>query len=143
MMHKRRVFTVKSHNSIEEMVERIWATESWTLCTGFQVGNILLLNDSIHEDSAQEFVIVVLDAGTFPCRSEMIEYFDRENFLYFDLNIQTVRGIQTESITLSWTTKERLIETIRQASTPTGESWEYPLTLRIDYSNSHLCPYCA
>ena len=80
MMHSRRRFSVDVVKDIPTMATKL-ADHSWCACQGFRLAEtpLLLLNDSTGPDGAQEFAV-------------------------FDV----VRGVQTESITVSWMTKERL-----------------------------------
>jgi len=58
------------------------------LCSGFRLGNIAYLNDSFTEDSVQEYAAILIT--------------EEEE--------RTFAGIQFESLTVSWSTKESLIE---------------------------------
>ena len=55
-MHIRRVWNVREEN-LGEIVRKL-KNHSWTLCTGFKWGGILILNDSTSEDALQEYAIV-------------------------------------------------------------------------------------
>ena len=57
MVHRRRIYNIAKIESVEELAKAV--TESvWTLCTGFELGGHLFLNDSFTEDSAQEYAVV-------------------------------------------------------------------------------------
>src|SRR5262245_29060372 len=57
MMHKARVFCLSEFTDLEALVESL-KEYSWTLCTGFQYKSLLLINDSVSEDSLQEYAVV-------------------------------------------------------------------------------------
>jgi hypothetical protein len=57
MMHKHRYWCVVPVADPQQLAE--WLTErSWTLCTGFEIGSYLFLNDAASEDGAQEYAVV-------------------------------------------------------------------------------------
>lgn len=60
MLHERRRFCVADVPSIEELARKLTQC-TWTLCTGFRLAAdgqvLLLLNDSTHEDGAQEYAV--------------------------------------------------------------------------------------
>jgi hypothetical protein len=57
MIHPNRRFNVMRVASVEELAEQITRC-TWTLCTGFDLNGILWLNDSLREDSAQEYAVI-------------------------------------------------------------------------------------
>jgi len=57
MIHGNRRFGVYEVASVGELVEN-FTQHTWTLCTAFSLENLLFLNDSFSEDSAQEYAVV-------------------------------------------------------------------------------------
>ena len=57
MLHANRRFGVITVQSVGELVENL-TEHTWTLCTGFSLGEFLFLNDSFSEDGAQEYAMV-------------------------------------------------------------------------------------
>jgi hypothetical protein len=72
MIHPDRTFTLIDVSSSGELVERL-TENTWTLCTGFRLGDMLFLNDSSSKDGDQEYVVVrdnhQIDTITFSRRS--------------------------------------------------------------------------
>jgi hypothetical protein len=72
MIHQDRTFTLTDVSSSAELVERL-TENTWTLCTGFRLGDMLFLNDSSSKDGAQEYVVVrdnhQIDTTAFSRRS--------------------------------------------------------------------------
>lgn len=85
-MHKARIWSVGDAEEVEAVAAKLHDM-TWCRCDGFRVGGILLLNDSTGPDGAQEYAVV--DEATME---------------------------QFESITVSWMTKDRLTEVIREMS---------------------------
>ncbi len=80
MMHKGRVHQLVLVNTLDELVREITRT-TWTSCTGFYYGGLLLLNDCTGPDGAQEYAIV-----------------------------DPSKGVQVESLTISWMKPEKFRE---------------------------------
>jgi hypothetical protein len=57
MLHERRTFQVADVATPEELAAKL-AEHTWTTCTGFRLGSLLLLNDSTSEDGAQEYAVL-------------------------------------------------------------------------------------
>ena len=57
MLHDRRTFQVVTVPTADELAERL-VEHTWTACTGFRLGELLLLNDSTSEDGAQEYAVL-------------------------------------------------------------------------------------
>ena len=57
MMHKRRVFTVETVETLDYLVMQL-SKHSWCMCQGFRWSGLLILNDSTGPDGAQEYSIV-------------------------------------------------------------------------------------
>ncbi len=55
-MHKRR-WCVGEVRDAEELARQLTG-RTWTLCTGFELGGYLFLNDSTSEDAAQEYAVI-------------------------------------------------------------------------------------
>ena len=57
MWHDKRRFAVGTVETAEELAEKL-RQHTWTLCTGFRFNGHLWLNDSISEDSIEEYALV-------------------------------------------------------------------------------------
>jgi hypothetical protein len=57
MYHKQRRWCVAPAASAEELA-RTLTDRTWTLCTGFRLGNYLSLNDATSEDGTGECAVV-------------------------------------------------------------------------------------
>lgn len=118
MVHHKRRFCVKRVTSVEELVEQLH-NHTWTLCTGFQIGKYLWLNDSFREDGAQEYAV----------------FMPNDIGMYIDI----------ESITVSWCSIERLCEHINTCLSGAWDVNRYgEYILHIDSPEEHRrCPLCA
>lgn len=88
-MHARR-WCIDEVEDAEELA-RLLTARTWALCTGFELGGYLFLNDSTSEDSAQEYAVVKRPAapgGPF---------------------------VQVESITFGWCSPAQALEYVRAA----------------------------
>ena len=59
MMHTRR-HDINEVPDLDALVDRLFGDESprsWTLCTGWRLGDLVLVNDSTSEDGAQEWSV--------------------------------------------------------------------------------------
>ena len=81
MMHKSRTYFIRKCQSFNELAELLF-NHSWCLCSGFQVGNYLFLNDATSEDGAQEYGVILdgfqiesLTVSWVESESELIELF--------------------------------------------------------------------
>lgn len=125
MLHDSRRWSAlpQPYASAEEMFERFSLCDTWTLCSAFWCNDILWLNDSFSEDSAQEYAV---------CR------------ICHDYGDGRLIVLQLESITTSWCTLEKLIDYHKQAidgvfdETPFGA-----YTVYVDRSPAHRCALCA
>ena len=119
-MHGQRRYFVSSAPSAEELARKLTA-HTWTLCTGFRLGGYLFLNDSTHEDGAQEYAIYREPKGT-------LELFR-----------------QVESITFSWCSYEEALGYITRVLRGEfdGGSWEAPVPLVEDKATHGVCGFCA
>jgi hypothetical protein len=57
MIHDKRRFGIVTVASVGQLVEDL-KEHSWTLCTGFALQDLLLLNDAFSEDGAQEYAVI-------------------------------------------------------------------------------------
>jgi hypothetical protein len=57
MMHNQRKFHIFKLESFKELAEILFAGTQ-CLCTGFQLGDFIFINDSTSEDGAQEYAVV-------------------------------------------------------------------------------------
>ena len=116
-MHKKRRWHVAVVESAEVLAAKL-GEHTWTLCTGFQLGNYIFLNDATHEDGAAEFGVFRAD----------------------DL------GTQLESITFSWCSHEQALKHINSAINgefdKTGIEWPSGITadqIERSHERCHLC----
>lgn len=119
MMHKNRRFQIADVASVEELAKKLHES-TWTLCTAFRIGDLLLCNDSTSPDGAQEYAVLR------PSK-------DNDG-----------RHKQIESLTVSWfESEEKLRETLQ--SIVDGEWTEssmgfYRLPL---HTSKDYCSHCA
>lgn len=113
MIHNREWF-VAQYDDVSEVADRL-TSSTWTLCSGFQIGDVLLLNDSFSEDGGQEYAVIrALPDGTFK---------------------------QIESVTVSWLDSPSLCEHIEGFLS--GQEYNpYLVQPRITYSREHRCGLC-
>ena len=120
MIHDKRRFQIKTCESQEELIEQL-TQHSWTLCTGFRFDGFLWLNDAFSEDGAQEYAVIL-----------------------------EKKMMQVESITVSWSTPEKLKKIEETLSTYTeGQPWPegFPMWLPAQpviepveqHARCHLC----
>ena len=57
MIHTHRTFCITPIPDLATLVDKLTA-HTWTTCTGFLWGNLLLLNDSFSENGAQEYTVI-------------------------------------------------------------------------------------
>ncbi len=124
----RRVYDIKSCNT-EEMFSDLVHTKTWTLCTGWRVGDTLYLNDSTSEDGAQEYAVLRVQP--------------RNGRLF---------AKQFESVTFGWMTLEEIKDFIEQTWNANIESGDYAELVQsfgnINFVQDHhdalpYCPLCA
>lgn len=56
MFEKNRIYGIAEVQSAAELAEKL-TEHTWTLCTGFRLGELLFVNDSTCEDGAAEFAV--------------------------------------------------------------------------------------
>ena len=116
-MHRHRRWCVGQAQSPEELAQEL-TERTWTLCTGFQFGSYLFLNDSTSENGAQEYAAILIRDTDF---------------------------LQIESITFSWCTYQRALELVREALTGKWDRNDFAkavdvqLDLPEDHGRCHLC----
>ena len=88
MMHARRVWCVAPVATAEELARKLTET-TWCGCTAFSLGHYVWLNDATSPDGAQEFALVK--------RSGL-----------------GGKSLQTERVTISWCSFERVLELIER-----------------------------
>lgn len=116
MFHKNRKWTITQIASAEELAKQLTDYRSFVLCTGFRLGSLLFLNDSLSEDSALEFAVVLEDD---------------KGYRY-----------QVESITFGWLTYQRALEKIQ--SLQKGNYYQpSKVTPSFDLNPHHSCCLCA
>jgi hypothetical protein len=54
MFFEHRIYSVREYTDVGELAGLIDET-TWTLCTGFEIGDVLLVNDSTGPDGAQVY----------------------------------------------------------------------------------------
>lgn len=84
-MVNKRVWSLAEYSDSEKMAEKL-KDYSWTLCTGFKMGDYAFVNDSFSEDGAAEYAVV---------------------------NLKTMR--QIESITFGWCSYYDTLKYIEEA----------------------------
>jgi hypothetical protein len=57
MMHKHRRHRITTVNDFATLAEKL-TQHSWTMCTGFKCGSLILLCDASSEDGAQEYAVI-------------------------------------------------------------------------------------
>ncbi|NNL66582.1 MAG: hypothetical protein HKP30_10090 [Myxococcales bacterium] len=120
MFHDRRIWTLADIDSPRELAEKL-TQQTFVLCQGFRWNGLLLLNDSLSEDGAQEYGVV-----------------DAES------------GIQLDSLTVSWMTPERFLACLEEVAKRTTAETAFgrvDLATRLDahgYGRADgPCPHCA
>ena len=119
MIHKDRTFNIKTC-SADEMIADFQHTRSWTLCSGWRVGDTLYLNDSFSEDGAQEYAVI---------------------------RVMPDSAIQFDSVTFGWMTPERIAAYIHETwncdlESPTWkDGWRAPVIVNEEHGKT--CPLCA
>ena len=119
MMHKRRRWVITRAKTPEQLARDL-TEQTWTLCTGFAFEGYLFLNDSISEDSAQEYAIVLsLADGTY---------------------------VQIESITFGWCSFEQGLTHVRHivAGAEDRTEFQHAVAAQLGTPEMHgRCPLCA
>lgn len=143
-MWNNRVWNVGESNNFRAVAETISFT-NWTLCTGFKVGNILILNDSNSTDynRHQEYGVIRLDddALTPPSPANLVI----DEGLYQPpepVPGLRVLGLQTESLT---TTRFKDVDELTKALAECAaltEGWRVSLVINLADSTKHTCPLC-
>ncbi len=122
MMHTSRTWCIFPIATPEDLAHKL-AESTWCLCTAFEIGDYLFLNDATSEDGAAEYAVLKKPATA------------------------GAPYIQLESITASWMTEERLLEFISR--TLVGEiglevEWAREVRPRLESSEQHKrCHLCA
>jgi hypothetical protein len=119
-------FNVQTYQTVEELVESFERCHTWTLCTGFRIDNLVLLNDSASENGAQEYAVI-----------QIMEEDD-----------EVMLGWQFESYTMSWMSHERKIEAITEALKMTlesylPESFKWVKSIKLAKHGEGSCPHCS
>lgn len=113
---------IQDLDAAEVLAEKLTGA-SWTLCTGFRLGDLLFLNDATSEDGAPEWAVFRLEPPTA---------------------LSAIEGwaIQIETITFGWTTRAGALDYIErlQAGTLCTPMGRY--TLKLDHP-AGSCPHCA
>ena len=117
MFFKKRIWQVIKVNTPEELAEKL-THYTWTLCTGFKLGDYYFLNDSTSENGAQEYA-VLKDTGE-----------------------------QIESITFSWCSYNEALNYINKVikGEYDNEAWNSGIDIntQLETPEQHgRCPYCA
>jgi hypothetical protein len=121
MMHKSRTWCIFPIATKEDLAHKL-ADSTWCLCTAFEIGDYLFLNDATSEDAAAEYAVLKK-----PATAE-------------------APYMQIESITASWMSEERLLEFISR--TLAGEydesDWVRPVEPKLETCAQHQrCHRCA
>ena len=123
MLHEDRLYGVAWSPSPESIAKRIDDAYAFTCCTGFgyrqtfedELREVVLLNDSFSEDSAQEYAVLLRST--------------RDNIWR-----------QVETLTVSWMDADGIAETVRGLleADPPG----YAIFPRIEGGDTHTCDLC-
>ena len=119
-MHARR-WCVGEVRDAEELA-RLLTGRTWTLCTGFELGGYLFLNDSTSEDGAQEYAVVKRPAAA------------GDPF------------VQVESITFGWCSPAQALGYVRAAVAGDMDGTDLGRQVRpqLDSPTTHgRCHHCA
>ena len=119
-MHKRR-WCVGEVRDAEELARQLTG-RTWTLCTGFELGGYLFLNDSTSEDAAQEYAVVKRPAAA------------GDPF------------VQVESITFGWCSPAQALAYVRAALAGDMDGTDLCRQVRpqLETLATHgRCPHCA
>lgn len=117
MLFKKRIWQIFEVNSPEELADKL-VNYTWTLCTGFKLGNYYFLNDSTSENGAQEYAVLQSS------------------------------GRQIESITFSWCDCQEALEYIKKVLNGeyNDQSWESGIDIhkQLQTPEEHgRCIFCA
>ncbi len=121
MMHKSRTWCIFLIATKEDLAHKL-AESTWCLCTAFEIGNYLFLNDATSEDGAAEYAVLKK-----PVTAE-------------------APYMQIESITASWMSEDRLLEFISRtlAGENDASDWARPVEPKLETSEQHECCHrCA
>lgn len=119
MMHTTRRFQIADVASVEELAKKLHE-HTWTLCTAFRVGDLVLANDSTSPDGAQEYAVFR------PLKDSAGHY------------------KQIESLTVSWFESEEKLRQTLQAIV-NGEWTETSMGVFVvrTHTSKDYCSHCA
>ena len=124
----RRAYNIKLCTA-DEMLSDLVHTKTWTLCTGWRVGETLYLNDSTSEDGAQEYAVLRVQPGAGRLVAK-----------------------QFESVTFGWMTLEEIEDFIEQTWNADIETGDYAeiahvfgnaIFVQDNHDALPYCPLCA
>jgi hypothetical protein len=113
MMHSTRAHSIRDVSTADELADLL-ADHAWTTCTGFRLGGWLWLNDSTSENGAQEFAVV-----------------------------HEGEGMQHDSWTCSWMTRDRCEELILATVANPSPEWHFGRVQVNLAGPAHRCGACA
>jgi hypothetical protein len=119
MFHKKRKHKIYKCDNVDKLALQLGSVN--TLCSGFDCKGVLFLNDSISEDGAQEYAVV--------------------------LPVKDGQGLQVESVTYGWIDnieerKKSILGMLHYKEAP-GDAPIYELVeLRIQDHSIHSCALC-
>ena len=126
MIHKDRVFNIKTC-SADEMIADFQHTRSWTLCSGWQVGDTLYLNDAFSEDGAQD---CLLDGrAVVRVNADTAVQFDSVTFGSLRVELDRIEAYIRETRNCDLTSSEW------------KDGWRTPV--QVHDRHGHNCPLCA
>jgi hypothetical protein len=116
MFHTNRTWVISDVEIAEDLARDLARGGNWTLCAGFRHGGYLYLNDSLSEDSIQEFGVV---------REEDMK--------------------QVESITFGWCDEARALRYISEITAGTYDDYHYETldASRIEQPDAHRAGSCC
>lgn len=122
MLHENRAHLVAVVTDAQVLAAKL-TSQTWTLCTGFRLGSLLVLNDATSEDGAPEWACFRLQPQH--CSPGYRGF-----------------AIQIESITFGWMTLATALDRIQRLQdgrlcTPMGR-----YTLKLDHP-AGPCAHCA
>ena len=116
MIHKNRLYAIADVPTAAELARELRRC-TWTSCTGFRLGGLLVVNDSFSPDGAQEYAV-----------------------------FQEKSMLQVESLTVSWygstETLEKDLEVLLSGAMPVGSYFgQYPITYE-PAAQHQRCVWC-
>lgn len=119
MLHEARRWCVSPAVSAEDLATKL-SESTWTLCTAFEIGGYLFVNDSTGPDGAQEYAVLKPHSDG--------------------------HWLQIESITFSWCSAEKSLDFVRRILVGEFDQADYAMKVqpRLETPAQHgTCHSCA